>query len=134
MALAGECDDALSSSLSDLPQWLEWTNRSARAELLGKLAPRDLLWSISGVDFALWNRPGAIIFLAPERTAGMNEQDLEPASAFPVGQNAPRSSISWKWFSAQPYRFRSAEQSSAEQRRRRRDDAFPRQRSFEAAH
>jgi len=36
----------------------------------------------------------------------------------------PRSSsISWKWFSAQPYRFHSAEQSSAEQRRRRRDDA-----------
>lgn len=26
MALAGECDNALAPSLSDLPQWLEWTN------------------------------------------------------------------------------------------------------------
>jgi hypothetical protein len=87
-ALAGECDDALASSLSDLPQRLEWTNRSARAELLGKLAPRDLLWSISGIDFALRNGPGAIILLAPQRTAGMNEQNLEPASALAVGENA----------------------------------------------
>jgi hypothetical protein len=79
---------ALASSLSDLPQRPEWTNRSARAELLGKLATRDLLWRISAIHFALRNRPGATIFLAPERTAGVNEQDLEPASAFPVGQNA----------------------------------------------
>ena len=124
MALAGECDNALASSLSDLPQRPEWTNRSARAELLGKLAPRDLLWSISVIDFALRNRPGATIFLAPERTAGVNEQNLEPASAISGRPERPRSSsISWKWFSAQPYRFHSAEQSSAEQRRRRRDDA-----------
>src|ERR1041384_6485258 len=88
MALAGECDDALASSLSDLPPRLEWTNRSARAELLGKLAPRDLLWSIRGIDFALRNGPGATVLLVPERTAGMNEQNLEPASAFTVGQNA----------------------------------------------
>src|SRR5204862_7016976 len=88
IALAGECDDALASSLSDLPQRLEWTNRSARAELLGKLALRDLLWSISGIDFALRNGPGASVLLAPERTAGVNEKNLEPASAFPVGQNA----------------------------------------------
>src|SRR2546430_2102438 len=88
MALAGECDDALPSSLSDLPQQLERTNRSAVAELLGKLAPRDLLWSIRGIDFALRNGPGAIILLAPEGTAGMNEQNLEPASALAVCENA----------------------------------------------
>jgi hypothetical protein len=87
-ALAGECDDALPSSLSDFPKLLEWTNRSARAEFLGKLAPRDLLRSIRGIDFALWNGPGAIILLTPERTARMNEQNLEPASAFAVGENA----------------------------------------------
>lgn len=81
MAFACECDDALPSSLPDLPERLEWTNRSAVAELLGKLAPRDLLWSIRGIDFALRNRPGAIVLLAPERTAGMNEQNFEPASA-----------------------------------------------------
>src|ERR1043166_5751187 len=88
MTLSGECDDALASSLSDLPQRLDWTNRRARAELLGKLAPRDLLWSISGIDFALRNGPGAIVLLAPERTARVNEQDFEPTSALPVGQNA----------------------------------------------
>jgi hypothetical protein len=44
MAVAGECDDALASSLSDLPQRPKWTNRSARAQLLGKLATRDLLF------------------------------------------------------------------------------------------
>jgi hypothetical protein len=75
MALSGECYDALPSSLSDLPQDLQWTNRSARAEFFGKLAPRDVLRSIRGIDFALG--PGAIILLAPERTAGMNEQNLE---------------------------------------------------------
>src|SRR3954447_21821349 len=56
MALAGECDDALASSLSDLPQRLEWTNRSTRAKFFGKLASRDLLRSISDIDFALRNR------------------------------------------------------------------------------
>jgi hypothetical protein len=35
LALAGECDDALPSSLPDLPERLEWINRSAVAELLG---------------------------------------------------------------------------------------------------
>src|ERR1700712_2967448 len=43
MALAGVCDGALASSLSNLPQRLEWADQSARAELLGELAPRDLL-------------------------------------------------------------------------------------------
>jgi len=88
MALAGECDNALPSSLSNLPQRPEWTNRSTRAEFFGKLAPGDLLRSIRGIDFALGNGPSAIILLAPERTAGMNEQNLEPASAFAVGENA----------------------------------------------
>jgi len=64
----------------------------------------------------------------------VNEQDLEPASAIPVGQNAPRSpSISWKWFSAQPYRFHFAEQSRAEQRGGDATTLIPQQRSFEAA-
>jgi hypothetical protein len=84
--LASECDDALPSSLSDLPQRLELNDRSARAELLGKLTPRDLLRSIRGIDLALRNGPGAIILLAPERTAGMNEQNLEPASAVAVAR------------------------------------------------
>jgi hypothetical protein len=101
MAFSGECDNALPSSLSDLPQRLDWTNRSDRAELLGKLAPRDLLWSISGIDFALRNGPGATVLLAPEWTAGVNEQDLESASAFPVGAlNVDLLEV----FSAQPYR------------------------------
>lgn len=88
MAFSGECDDALPSSLSDLPQRSEWTNRSTRAEFFGKLAPRDLLRSIRSIDFALRNGLGAIILLAPERTAGMNEQNLEPASPLAVGENA----------------------------------------------
>lgn len=73
MALAGECDDALPSSLSDFPQRLECTNRSAWAEFFGKFASSDFLRSIIGIDFALRNGPGAIILVAPERTAGMNE-------------------------------------------------------------
>lgn len=77
MSLAAECDDALASSLSDLPQRLEWTNRSARAEFFGKFSLSNVR-NIIGIDFALWNGPGAIILLAPERTAGMNEQNLEP--------------------------------------------------------
>jgi hypothetical protein len=88
MAFSGECDNALPSPLSDLPQPPEWTNRSTRAEFFGKLAPRDQLRSIRGIDFALRNGPGAIILLAPERTAGMNEQNLEPASALAVCENA----------------------------------------------
>jgi hypothetical protein len=88
MALSGECDDALPSSLSNLPQGLERTNRRAMAEFLGKLAPRDQLRSIRGIDFALRNGPSAIILLVPEGTAGMNEQNLEPASALAVCENA----------------------------------------------
>ena len=79
MALSGECDDALPSSLSDLPQGLEWTNRSALTELLGKLAPRDLLRSIRGIDFALGNGPGAEIAFGPERASRMDQQDFETA-------------------------------------------------------
>lgn len=105
MALAGECDDALPSSLSDFPQHLEWANRSAWAEFFGKLASSDVLRSIIGIDFALRNGPGAIILLTPERTAGMNEQNLEPTSALAVCENPrARGPISWKSFSRQPYR------------------------------
>jgi aspartate-semialdehyde dehydrogenase len=54
-----------------------------------RLKCRDLEnFDFRGIDFALRDGPGAIVLLAPERTAGMNEQNLEPASAFPVGQNA----------------------------------------------
>jgi hypothetical protein len=63
MALSGECDDALPASLSDLPERLEGANRSARAEFLGKLTPRGLLWIIRGIDFAFRNGPGALSLL-----------------------------------------------------------------------
>ena len=81
MAFSGECDDALPSLLPDLPQRQEWTNRSARAEFFGKFSLSNVLRNIIGIDFALWNGPGAIILLTPERTAGMNEQNLEPPSS-----------------------------------------------------
>lgn len=88
MALAGECDDALPTSMSDFPQRLEWTNRSARAEFFGKFASSDALRSIIGIDFTLWNLLGAIILVAPEWTAGMNEQNLVSASPLAVGEDA----------------------------------------------
>jgi hypothetical protein len=70
MALSGECDDALASSLSDVPQRLEWTNRSAKAEFLGKLTSRGMFWIIRSMDFALRDGPGAAILLAPEGATG----------------------------------------------------------------
>lgn len=94
MALASECDDTLPSSLSDLPQRLEWTNRSARAEFFGKLAPRDVLRSIRGIDFALRNGPIAIIVLAPERTAGMTAQWVRFISHWATSSSKVRDSRS----------------------------------------
>ena len=88
MALSGECYDALPSSLSDLPKGLQWTNRSARAEFFGKLAPRDVLRSIRGIDFALRNGPGATVLLVPERTAGVNEQHFDATSSSAISQYA----------------------------------------------
>src|SRR5205823_3519567 len=88
MALAGECDDTLAPSLSDLSERLQRTNRGAEAEFLLKLASGSLLWIIRGIDFALRNGPCATVLLAPERTAGVDEQHLEPAGTFAVGQNA----------------------------------------------
>jgi hypothetical protein len=88
MSLPGKCDDAFPASLSDLSEFPQPTNCGARAELLGKLAPRDLFLSIRGINFALWNGPSAPILVAPERSARMYEQHFEPIRAFSVGQNA----------------------------------------------
>lgn len=67
---------------------MQWTNRGARAEFFGKFPSGGLLWIIVTIYFALRNRPCAIVLLAPERTAGVDEQDLEAASTFAVGQDA----------------------------------------------
>src|SRR5207249_2582051 len=55
---------------------------------LGKLASCGILWVSRIIHLALRDRPGATVLLAPERTARVDKQHLEPASTFTVGQNA----------------------------------------------
>jgi hypothetical protein len=104
MAFSGECDDAFASWLANLAQGLQPTNRGAGTEFLGKLTPRGLLWILRDIDFTLRDGPGAIVLITPERTPGMNEQNLEPASTFPVGQNTRAQRRSWRSLQALPYR------------------------------
>src|ERR1700760_2127233 len=47
-----------------------------RARLFGEFADRRGEALLAGIRFALGDRPGAFIFLLPERAAGMDEEDL----------------------------------------------------------
>ena len=78
MALCAECDDALPASLSDLSQFPQLTNLGAGAELLCKLAPRDLLWLVQGIDFALRDGPGTLSLLRQNGPPGWTSSTSSP--------------------------------------------------------
>src|SRR5262249_57384674 len=58
------------------------------AGLLGEFAPRRLQRVFVGAELALGNRPGMRILARPERTAGVDEEDLDPTVAPPEQQKA----------------------------------------------
>ena|ERR1700712_5641554 len=88
MALSGECDDAFPFLASEpaLKPAADQSRRCCRVPLRTHVARPARIFR--GIDFTLRDGPGAVVLVAPERTAGVNEQNLELASAFSVGQNA----------------------------------------------
>ncbi|CAN5126694.1 hypothetical protein BH09MYX1_BH09MYX1_41830 [soil metagenome] len=58
------------------------------AELLAKFAARGDEQLFTLHDFALRHEPSAVVFLRPERTAEMNEQDLDGALPNAVEENS----------------------------------------------
>src|SRR5262249_1951119 len=61
---------------------------AGEAGLLGEFAPRRLQRVFVGAEFALGNRPGMRILPRPERTAGVDEEDFDPAVTPPEQQKA----------------------------------------------
>src|SRR5436190_575970 len=71
----------LSARLPDLADVDRRTLRRRSSELLGELAPRRGERVLAGLVFALRQRPGARVPVAPERTAHVREQDLHRLAA-----------------------------------------------------
>ena len=79
---------ALAAALTDLSQGLQRGDRGRRTELFGKLAAGCLLRILRCAKFALWDRPSAVVLVAPEGTTGVDQQDLEAAFSATIGQYA----------------------------------------------
>jgi hypothetical protein len=73
---------------ADLSQSLQRGDRGRRTELFGKLAAGCLLRILRCAKFALWDRPSAVVLVAPEGTTGVDQQDLEAALSATIGQYA----------------------------------------------
>ena len=70
--------DNLAPSLTDIAQGFEFPIGSRDTELFLKFAPRHVDAGFILGELPLGYRPCAIIALRPERTAGMDQEDLQP--------------------------------------------------------
>jgi hypothetical protein len=70
-----KCRDRLSTALPDFAERNQVVGH-LNAEFFQKFPAGDLLRIFAGAIFALWNRPGTDILVAPEGTARVNEQNL----------------------------------------------------------
>ena len=68
-----EAIDLLAAALANAPERDQSAGRHD-AELLGELASRRRLRILAGVAFTFGYCPGAIVLVAPERAAGMDQQ------------------------------------------------------------
>jgi hypothetical protein len=76
-SFSGERDHALAAALPDLAKRLQWADGCSRAKLLGEFAARCLLRIFRLIDLALRDRPRSVVLVSPERSAGVDEQNLE---------------------------------------------------------
>jgi hypothetical protein len=69
-------NDALAATLPDLAQSPEGLSGGS-AEFFLEFAPCHFHRILAWLDFTFRNRPSARVLVAPERPAGMHEQDLD---------------------------------------------------------
>ena len=89
IAFDREGGDLLPARLHSSPSSIDVAGRRRAPELLFEFAAGDGERILALVIFALGDRPGAMVLLRPERTAGMHEQQLERRPASPRYSKMP---------------------------------------------
>src|SRR5205823_9751847 len=82
--------DQLAAGLANRAQRDELAVGCRRAELLPKLATRDVDRLLAGLDLAFRNRPRPLVLAHPEWAAGMDEEHLELVATQAIGEQARR--------------------------------------------